>query len=1790
MKSLRPLSLLFLFVFTFSSVLRSSANEKIALPDFAYPQDALKTAELLMKSKAGDERVLGVLEYSQAQKLIDNASQPATMKFIEQLAAKETDPAVKSLLLLLAAKTGHNFKWNSSLCKSFAPEAETLEQAKAYLYKAVDSLSTLATQIAPETPLKDFYNVFDWSDIGLSILPTVRDFVAYTVSSISNDESVTVKAVKQGSPAYYAIKAKSYQYLEVDTIEALLGNRDADYAIYSFLQKMRPNRENTSSFKSFYNLLDEAKMKCKGSWVEETVDSVLSFYNQPYFTVNLSVISPRERKIRLDLYNLKESTITLYRYLTKENAHLAFVKEDFSKGEKIFEKTYEGEETPFGVTYYSDTIRLQPGHYVISYSNEIKNNRLYGQVFTISPFIEFELTPGLNKRSKIQLLDNSTGEPMSDVTILTGGDLNKWNRTDIRLDKNGCFELPWSPSGYDIKYIDKKSGVEIISDTRYYPRQGSSSPKQDISYSVSPDLPVYRPGDKVRLTLVATKENQTVNGNKVDVKIILPEVSNGKGNSSDKRTLNVAFGNTDEFGRATAELTIPEDCPLGIAFIRNKKNNQYLGSIEIAEFKLNDLKISPLTYRYTTDSIFVTGSTINTAGIAVGNIVISGDVSFDVEDHDLPEIEIDTVSNDRGVFEFSFPRYWSANTKIDNEDDDDEDEDDEEEFDEDDYFTDDYRYFATIYIDAESPNGRNASSRDNLNMEYPNHISLYIDNFLNKKKGTNVLVGVGGSNPPEEYIWKIVAPKGKKTVASGTAKGILNLNPSVLKPLEPGKYILVVELPDRTAQPCRSKFAIYDTSSSFVPTEDQFIIPDTQLSNRENNMEIGVKEDTYVWLYYGYFAKGSQAPYQKIEGHKLKKGWHKLPIDVGFWPETYNSGSIKVYSIQNSVNISVQPVKAPELTLTCESFRDNVDAGSQQTWQLVTRLDDKPVPAAVYLNVVNSKILTLGQIETPTIYHTYKSYDYWATSIGRRNQWLPFNGVLKPLDLKPQVMLPIWRDLGATGGGIKIRGIGSLNYAANSDSGVSLTKEAVLKEVPEEDEALNDLVVVGYGTQSRKIAGLKVESAVMRANYTTTVSADLYGARAPIGNPEDFLASEMELTILREPKVYTALWEPMLTTDLNGTVDVSFLVPGETTEWSLAARAWTKDLFTAFLSKRFSATRQLIVAPNPPRFVRVGDRVNLVTAVTNNSDTTMTVRTSIVVNADSVALVDNSETLTIEAHATNYLTTPLNVDVTGGDLEYTVRVTDGVTGDGERNIIPVFESSALVTESRNFYINPGEGEYSTALPEREGSDFATELHYTTNPMWTVVESLPKAIKPWCQAATAVAMSIYTSRTALELSEKFTDAKDVIDVKNAKKYSDEGLKALKKMQGANGGFKWAEWASETDRYSTLGVLDWLSSEANDPDISKLIKPALDYVDLTSVGKDGKVYPDFTYTVIRSFYGRPNDQNGSRVVNKTIKEIMDKWKTFSLDKKALAAIALKNYGYDKAAKAILESLEQFGRQTTDRGFEFPNMPNILAYTHTLEAFASIQPKSDIVNGIVQHLLYIRQGMDWGSTSLTTYAVRSIMDAASSWVVKPTPASVTVDGRPVETSSEGAVGALNAPVEGRQLTISRPDSDYPAYGAIVSTFVKPLSDIAPFSDGEIEISKTVVRVGSDGKETPIGTNAEVNPGEKLSVVLLVTSKRPLTNIVVTDMRPAAFEPVVQVPRMIWNRSTPFYLENRDELTNIYVDYIPAGTSQFVYEVTVNNTGTFTTGQATVRSAIAPELTAHSGSAPFILKNRAQ
>ncbi|MDE7458553.1 MAG: hypothetical protein K2M77_06755, partial [Muribaculaceae bacterium] len=147
-------------------------------------------------------------------------------------------------------------------------------------------------------------------------------------------------------------------------------------------------------------------------------------------------------------------------------------------------------------------------------------------------------------------------------------------------------------------------------------------------------------------------------------------------------------------------------------------------------------------------------------------------------------------------------------------------------------------------------------------------------------------------------------------------------------------------------------------------------------------------------------------------------------------------------------------------------------------------------------------------------------------------------------------------------------------------------------------------------------------------------------------------------------------------------------------------------------------------------------------------------------------------------------------------------------------------------------------------------------------------------------------------------------------------------------------------------------------------------------------------------------------------------------------------------------------------------------------------------------------------------------------------------------------------------------------PAYGSVISRYTTESSKGKAQSCSDLSVEKCITAL-RDGNWQYVD---DVQLGEQVRVLLTIKVKRDLEYVTVIDERPAAFEPVDQLPRWVWNGGAGFYRENRDSATNLFIDYLPKGTYQITIDMTASVAGDFTTGIATVQRQLAPAITAHS------------
>ncbi len=203
-------------------------------------------------------------------------------------------------------------------------------------------------------------------------------------------------------------------------------------------------------------------------------------------------------------------------------------------------------------------------------------------------------------------------------------------------------------------------------------------------------------------------------------------------------------------------------------------------------------------------------------------------------------------------------------------------------------------------------------------------------------------------------------------------------------------------------------------------------------------------------------------------------------------------------------------------------------------------------------------------------------------------------------------------------------------------------------------------------------------------------------------------------------------------------MELKFTAPEALTRWKLQLLAHNKTLATGYAVRELTTQKELLVLPNAPRFLREGDRLDLTAKVSNTSEQALTgtvwlelfdPATDKSVNATYGLPARAEQTFTLAGGASMTPVWRVNVPAgAAGELGYRVLARAGDFTDGEQNRLPVLTNRVQVTDTRPFYLQPGEKKtvtlegMSTPSPTRTSEVFTFEL--TSNPTWIGVKALP----------------------------------------------------------------------------------------------------------------------------------------------------------------------------------------------------------------------------------------------------------------------------------------------------------------------------------------------------------------------------------------------------------------------------------------------------------------------------------
>ena len=257
----------------------------------------------------------------------------------------------------------------------------------------------------------------------------------------------------------------------------------------------------------------------------------------------------------------------------------------------------------------------------------------------------------------------------------------------------------------------------------------------------------------------------------------------------------------------------------------------------------------------------------------------------------------------------------------------------------------------------------------------------------------------------------------------------------------------------------------------------------------------------------------------------------------------------------------------------------------------------------------------------------------------------------------------------------------------------------------------------------------------------------------------------------------TAFFFPHLIAAADGTVRMEFTMPEALTEWKFLGFAHDADLRAGLLTDKVVTSKELMIQPNAPRFVREGDKIEFTVKVSNQSAGRQTGKVRLGL-ADAVSLksvdklLGNSagdQAFDIPAGESKSFSWKLSVPDGLGFLTYKAVGSSGRLSDGEEGYLPVLARRVLVTESLPLPLRgKGTKEFDfTRLRDSGKSDSLRNKSLTvqmvSNPSWYAVMALPYLMESQHECTEQTFNRLYANVLARHIAASDPRIRRVFDV-------------------------------------------------------------------------------------------------------------------------------------------------------------------------------------------------------------------------------------------------------------------------------------------------------------------------------------------------------------------------------------------------------------------------------------------
>ena len=952
---------------------------------------------------------------------------------------------------------------------------------------------------------------------------------------------------------------------------------------------------------------------------------------------------------------------------------------------------------------------LQKGIYLMEFScNDGSVKPVYHLLYVSDVFVLSQSLPG--NKTQYVVVSSTTGKPLKKAQIILSS-----NRDERKLvcGKNGEAIDTYSSAQYGTTRV-----FAYTADDKYCPNQSfwtrgyAYNPVEDrrVFHSIFTDRSIYRPGQTVHAVVLIFDNEKGLNTHALEgvtTKVSLYDANH--------KTVASKEVKTNEFGKADVSFELPSSGLTGHFSLSTDKGSV---SFQVEEYKRPTFEVEFEKYEEAYkngDTITVKGKARTYSGVPVQSAKVAYTVSRKANSwwwysgNDVVDLLTDTTTTDeKGCFAIKMPMLLPETEVSENG----------------------YRrpLFYRIVANAVVTDQAGESHEGEFSLPVSNRdkaFSFRMPGIIERKQMAPVtfsLRNMAGNLIDGEVSYTI---DDHEEVFKAKANLPVDLSGSPLLK-ESGKHIIRAMCEGDTV---KAEFILFslDDKKPCVQTHDWFYTSANRFPNDGSPVYVQVgSSDQETIVFYNVFSgekileKGS---FVLNNANQTRKWTYK---------EQYGSGVLLTFAwVKEGIAYTHQeeisrPLPDKRILLKWETFRDRLTPGTEEEWILsATYPDGKPAEAQMIATI----------------------YDHSLDQISSHNWWFSSRiGVTMPYTM--------WNSTSFSNGYLHA----SKPYRTQNVPSLRFTHfDTDLFTYWDQRRFL-------YGTMTRyKNSAMLKEVPLRAANASVAeMSKALVADEEAMDDSEKKVfdvvetveekggaASEEQVSPqLRENLNETAAFIPYANVDQDGRITLKFKLPESVTTWRVMGLATDKAVNYGQISAEAVAQKEVMIVPNVPRFVRLGDRAQVTANIFNTTDHAVSGKASIVLSDPENETVVFTQALDFKVDAEQTTSVAFEYLPEGMPRLLVCKVIAQGEGfsDGEQHYLPVLSNMELVTRTLPFTQNGAQVssfDLSKLFPKGI-SDGKLTIEYTNNPAWLMIQALPTMAAEKDQNAISQATAYYAN--------------------------------------------------------------------------------------------------------------------------------------------------------------------------------------------------------------------------------------------------------------------------------------------------------------------------------------------------------------------------------------------------------------------------------------------------------------